>query len=122
MPDIIVFPCPQCGEFIATDASRCRFCSTPVDPQAAALVVFEKEKEHRRYLLSGYRRHMWRGGGLCLLGLVGSVGAFVLAYYSGIGGVYFVPLGVLIAGAGDFLYGFWGVAAIREGKVSGIAQ
>lgn len=32
-----VFPCPSCGEMIYSSVQKCRFCSAPVDPQAAAL-------------------------------------------------------------------------------------
>jgi hypothetical protein len=30
------FPCPNCGEIINDSVNTCRFCSTPVDPNAAA--------------------------------------------------------------------------------------
>jgi hypothetical protein len=32
-----IFPCPNCGQIIYSDAEKCRFCSAPVDRQAAAL-------------------------------------------------------------------------------------
>jgi hypothetical protein len=28
-------PCPNCGEMIYSDSTQCRFCSTPLDAQAA---------------------------------------------------------------------------------------
>lgn len=31
-----IFPCPTCGEMIYSDAKNCRFCSAPVDAEAAA--------------------------------------------------------------------------------------
>jgi hypothetical protein len=30
-----IFPCPNCGEMIYNNAATCRFCSVPIDPQAA---------------------------------------------------------------------------------------
>jgi hypothetical protein len=30
------FPCPNCGEIINDSMQTCRFCSAPVDPQAAS--------------------------------------------------------------------------------------
>lgn len=29
------FPCPSCGEIIGANATRCRYCSVEIDPQAA---------------------------------------------------------------------------------------
>lgn len=31
-----IFPCPSCGEMIYSDVKSCRFCSAPVDAEAAA--------------------------------------------------------------------------------------
>ena len=31
-----IFPCPSCGEMIYSDVKSCRFCSAPVDSEAAA--------------------------------------------------------------------------------------
>lgn len=31
-----IFPCPNCSEMIYADVDRCRFCSAPIDRQAAA--------------------------------------------------------------------------------------
>lgn len=30
-----ILPCPSCGEMIYSDAEECRFCSAPIDRQAA---------------------------------------------------------------------------------------
>jgi hypothetical protein len=32
-----IFPCPNCGQMIYSDSDKCRFCSAPVDRQAATL-------------------------------------------------------------------------------------
>lgn len=114
MPAVKVFPCPRCGEFIATGKSRCRFCSTPIDSQTAQLAVAAQDQENKQYMHSRYRRHMLRGGGICILGLVISLGTLALAYYSPMGGYYVLTWGLVIAGAGDFLYGLAGVLGLMK--------
>jgi hypothetical protein len=116
MSHVRVFPCPQCGEFIATDASRCRFCSTPIDPQTAQQAADAQLKDNERYMRSRYLRHMYTGGGLFLLGLVISIGTLALAYYSPSGGYYLITFGLVLAGAGDFLYGLAGVIGLMKSK------
>jgi hypothetical protein len=111
-----VFPFPQCTEFIATDASSCRFCSTPIDPQKAQEAADEQVKTNDRYMRSRYRKHMLTGGGLCLLGLFISVLSIVKAYSSPSGGYYVVTWGFVIFGGGDFLYGLVGVIELMTSK------
>jgi hypothetical protein len=41
------FPCPSCREFINSDATTCRFCSAPVDPQAAGAAIEFQDKINR---------------------------------------------------------------------------
>lgn len=38
------FRCPNCNEYINTDATECRFCGHPVDAQAALRSADEQEK------------------------------------------------------------------------------
>ena len=114
MPTVKVFPCPQCGEFIATGKDRCRFCRTPIDPQRAELAVAVQEKENVRYMRSRYFRHMLTGGGLFILGLVISLGTLAMAYYSPAGGYLLITWGLVIVGAGDFLYGLAGVLGLMK--------
>lgn len=109
MPNVRVFPCPKCGEFIATDTRQCRFCSTPIFPEGAQMAADAQEKENKRYMRSRYFRHIWIGAGIFLLGLVISAGTFAAAYYSPVGGYYFITFGLVLCGAGDFLYGLVGV-------------
>lgn len=109
MPNVRVFPCPRCGEFVATDTSRCRFCSAPIDPQTAQLAADSQAKENVRYMRRRYLRHMFIGGGIFILGLVISIGTFALAFSSPTGGYYVVTLGLVLYGASDFVYGLAGV-------------
>ena len=94
MPPLKVFPCPKCGEFIATDVGRCRFCETPIDPQTAELAAAAQVKENERYMRSRYFRHMLTGGGLCLLGVAISLATFAMAYYSPSGEYYLLTWGL----------------------------
>ena len=41
------FRCPNCNEYINTDATECRYCGHPVDPQAAMRSVEEQDKINR---------------------------------------------------------------------------
>jgi hypothetical protein len=38
------FPCPACHEFINETMKTCRFCSAPVDAQAAAAAITSQER------------------------------------------------------------------------------
>ncbi|MFL6212051.1 MAG: hypothetical protein ACJ74W_24600 [Pyrinomonadaceae bacterium] len=103
-----VFQCPRCHEFIATDAKNCRFCSTPIDAQTAQLAADAQEKENKQFRRKQYARHMLIGGGLCALGVVVTVGTYGLAANSPRGGHFIITYGLILSGAGDFLYGLVG--------------
>ena len=114
MSQVRVFPCPNCHEFIATDAARCRFCSTPIDQQTAQLAADAQIKENERYMRSRYFRHMLSGGGLFILGVVITLGTLAAAYSSPRGGYYVITWGLVIVGFGDFLYGLVGVIGLMK--------
>lgn len=109
MSHVRVFPCPRCREFIATDAKSCRFCSTPIDARAAESAADAQDKENRRYMRRRYARHMLIGAGLFAAGLVVTLGTFGAAAYSDGGGEFLVMYGLILYGAGDFLYGLAGL-------------
>ncbi|MGZ5437005.1 MAG: hypothetical protein ACXWID_04930 [Pyrinomonadaceae bacterium] len=46
---LTVFRCLSCGEFIGTDAQRCRFCSAPVNRQAAETASEVQQKVNAAY-------------------------------------------------------------------------
>jgi len=65
MSQVTAFQCPQCHEYIASDAKSCRFCKTPMNPamqQAAAEATAAQNKQYRK---SRYSRHMLSGA-VCL--------------------------------------------------------
>ena len=108
MPQVRVFQCPGCREFIATDATSCRFCSYPIDAQTAQSAADAQEIENKRYMRQRYARHMLTGGGLCVLGLFITAGTIMAAAFSEAGGYMFFTYGLVICGAGDFIYGLVG--------------
>lgn len=109
MPHVRVFPCPRCQEFIATDAKICRFCAAPIDAETAQSAADAQDKENGRYMRRRYARHMLIGAGLFAAGVVITLLTFSAAAYSE-GGAHFVVLyGLILYGAGDFLYGLAGL-------------
>lgn len=103
-----VFQCPACHEFIATDATSCRFCHVPIDATSAQAAADAQAQENKRYRRSRYARHMLTGTGLFVLGLVITVGTFAAAASSSGGGYYLITWGLMLSGAGDLLYGLVG--------------
>ena len=112
MSRVRVFPCPQCHEFIASDGASCRFCSTPIDRQSAQLAADAQDKENIRYMRRRYARHMLIGGAIFIAATAFSVLTFAAAYYSPTGGYYVVVYGLIVYGAGDFLYGLAGLLGL----------
>ena len=39
-----IFPCANCGEMIYSDSATCRFCSAPVDRDAAEAAADNQKK------------------------------------------------------------------------------
>ncbi len=74
-----IFQCPNCREYIATDAKTCRFCSTPIDATSAQSAADAQAIENKRYRQKQYARHMLIGGGLFALGLLITVLTFLIA-------------------------------------------
>ncbi len=80
--------------------------------QGALRAADAQDKENVRYMRRRYARHMLVGGALFVLGLVISVGTLALAVYSPAGGYYLITWGLVLYGAGDFLYGLAGVSGL----------
>ena len=112
MPQVRVFPCPRCREFIATDADSCRFCFTPIDPQAAQQAADAQDKENVRYMRRRYARHILIGGSIFVVATAFSVATIAAAFSSPTGGYYVVMFGLILYGAGDFVYGLAGVLGL----------
>jgi hypothetical protein len=87
---------------------QCRFCSATLDPQTVRAAANRQDQENRIYRKKQYGRHMMIGAPLFVLGLIVTIGSYVAATASEGGGRYFITYGLVIAGAGDFLYGLFG--------------
>ena len=111
-----VFRCPSCHEFIAADATKCRFCSAPLDAETAKSAAAAQEKENRLYRRRHYARHIFIGVGLFALGLVIKLATYTSPLsslrpehdYSPHGGFYYVTYGLMLSGGGEFIYGLAG--------------
>ena len=108
MSESRIFQCPNCKEYISTDATTCRFCKTPIDIQTAQAAADTQVLENRRYRKKQYARHMLIGGGVFALGLVITVGSYIAAASSEEGGSYVVTYGLMLVGGADLLYGLVG--------------
>jgi len=114
MTQVRVFQCPSCHEFIASDSKSCRFCSTPIDARAAQLAADAQDVENRRYMRRRYARHMLIGGALLAAGMVATLVTIAAAVYSPTGGYFIIMYGLMLYGAGDFLYGLAGVLGVLK--------
>ena len=112
MPPVRVFQCPRCHEFIATDANTCRFCSLPIDAPTAQLAADAQDQENLRYMRRRYARHMLIGGAIFLGALTVSIATMAAAFYSPNGGYIIIFYGLVLCGAGDFLYGLAGLLGL----------
>ena len=99
-----VFRCPSCHEFIAADATKCRFCSAPVDPETAKFAAAAQEKENRLYRRKHYARHIFIGIGVFAPGLVLRV-TYPAESSSPHGGFTYL---LILSGLGNFIYGLAG--------------
>jgi predicted nucleic acid-binding Zn ribbon protein len=99
-----VFRCPSCHEFIAADATKCRFCSAPIDAETAKSAVAAQEKENKRYRRKQYARHIFIGIGVFALGLL-FMAAYPAESSSPHGGFTYA---LILGGLGDFVYGLAG--------------
>jgi hypothetical protein len=103
-----IFQCPNCHEFISTDATKCRFCSTPIDAQIAQAAANAQADENRKYRKKQYAKHMLIGGGLFAAGFLITIVTLVAAAMSEGGGHYLITWGLMLTGGADFLYGLVG--------------
>ena len=85
MLNVSTFPCPNCHEFINTSMTTCRYCSVPIDPQAASTAVELQDKVNRACndasLVRNLAGAMWVFFFVRLIPIIGflaSVGMFLL--------------------------------------------
>ena len=86
-----IFPCPRCGEMIYSDAKQCRFCSAPVDINAAARGALLQKQVNDACNHAKMMRHgavtMW----------VFAIGSFFLgqAFWGYLGLMFLIPVWVI---------------------------
>ena len=104
-----VFQCPNCREFISSDATKCRFCSAPIDAHTAQAGVDAQTLENRKFRKKHYAKHMLTGAGLFLAGIVIAVLILVVQVIAAPSArLVVVYYGLVLVGLGDFLYGLVG--------------
>ena len=86
-----IFPCTNCGEMIYSDAPTCRFCSAPVDRQAAEAAADVQKQVNNAVNLAKWIRNaagaMW--------GFVG-LGMFLgIATLAAIACIFLIPLSLI---------------------------
>ncbi|MGH9971661.1 MAG: zinc ribbon domain-containing protein [Pyrinomonadaceae bacterium] len=111
------FPCPKCGEYLAADAARCRYCGTEISRDYARDAVRREVLANRRYRKRHYSKHLRLGAGLFALGMGAMIGSYFLAPMMLHSDAVWIPRGLILGGGGDFLYGVWGLTSeARSGK------
>jgi predicted nucleic acid-binding Zn ribbon protein len=107
MSQSVILQCPGCREYISSDARECRFCHMPMDAKVVAQAAEELARKNRSERKRTALRHMLIGLGIFALGLAITIGTYSLAASSESGGHYVITYGLIISGAGDFIYGGW---------------
>ena len=86
-----IFPCANCGEMIYSDSATCRFCSAPVNRQAAEAAADNQKKVNNAVNMAKWIRNaagaMWA---FVALGLV--IGALSLA---AIACIFLIPVALI---------------------------
>jgi hypothetical protein len=87
MFNVSTFPCPNCHEFINTSMTACKYCSVPIDPQAASSAVELQDKINRACndasLVRNLAGAMWVAFFVRLIpfiGLVALIGLIILFF------------------------------------------
>jgi len=85
MLNVSTFPCPNCHEFINSSMTTCKYCSVPIDPQAASTAIELQDKVNRACndasLVRNLAGAMWVFffvRFIPFIGLVATVGMFLL--------------------------------------------
>jgi hypothetical protein len=96
------FQCPNCDEFIATNAERCRFCNYQIDTGGANIAADLQEKENTRYRRRKYVKHIFSGLLTAIIGIAVAVSQIMT------GGATFTVWIIFVGGMGDMIYGLAG--------------
>ena len=107
LPEARIFPCANCGEMIYSDSATCRFCSAPVDPQAAETAADNQKKVNNAVNLSKWIRNtagvLWILVAVGLFAGIAQLGAFALDFGIPVSLIYWqITFGGLKTADADF--------------------
>jgi hypothetical protein len=105
------YPCPMCNEYLASDAPKCRHCGAEIDSVYAQDAARRERLANRSYRKGHYSKHLWRGGGIFILGMAVMIGSYFLFPAILQMDLVWIPRGLIAGGGADFLYGLWGHAS-----------
>lgn len=103
-----VFQCRNCKEWISVGVNECRFCKSPITAEVAQGVMLEQADQDRVDRKKAYLRAMLIGGGMCVLGIVITVGTLLWASMGSGGGHFVITYGFVIFGGINFFRGLIG--------------
>ncbi len=79
-----ILPCPACGEMIYSSVTQCRFCSAPLDKEAAEAAATNQEAVNSACNQAKWIRHMaasmWVLLGVSLIFSAGQMGVFAFFF------------------------------------------
>ena len=84
-------PCPNCGEMIYSDSSQCRFCSTPLDAQAAEAGANAQQQVNDACNYAKWIRNF--AGAIWVFLLVGLI--LTAGQLAAVGGIFLVPVSLI---------------------------
>lgn len=103
-----IVQCPNCKEYISSDAAECRFCHRPVDPQVRQAAFAAQEDANRSIQKKQHRNRMLYGLVIMVIGIAITGGTFLWAASSPSGGGYVVTWGLIVVGGFRFIQGLIG--------------
>jgi hypothetical protein len=105
MSQVRVFQCPNCKEFIATDAKTCRFCAATITAEGAQAQANLQGQQDKIDRVKKHTRQMLIGAAMFVVGVIITVGSYSMAASSAGGGRYLITYGPIIFGAIRFVQG-----------------
>ena len=76
------FPCPNCRQFISSEANICKFCSTQITPKIREFAVAKEINEKKRINLNRHKNYLILGVILFGIGLFTLITPIIQINYS----------------------------------------
>lgn len=108
--------CPECNNFISSDAASCRFCGLTLTPEMLEVGVEKETEEIRQVQIGFHKTAFWTGLATLAIGTV-LMGVSLVSLLLPIDGVIFPwsPV-IFVAGLGQLLYSLYGFYQERPRK------